>query len=91
MNTPTLHTRRLILRKFNPDDIQALFLILKDEEANRFLPWYPVKTVEEAKKFYQESVDLPRQMNELKQKNKMLEQEILNHGETEQSAGLGFE
>ena len=54
MNTPTLHTRRLILRKFNPDDIQALFLILKDEEANRFLPWYPVKTVEEAKKFYQE-------------------------------------
>lgn len=45
----------------------------------------------ELKKFYQESVDLPRQMNELKQKNKMLEQEILNHGETEQSAGLGFE
>ena len=51
MNTPTLHTRRLMLRKFNPDDIQALFLILKDEEANRFLPWYPAETVEEAKIF----------------------------------------
>lgn len=54
MNTPTLHTQRLILRKFNPDDIQALFIILKDEDVNKFLPWYPAKTVDEAKKFYQE-------------------------------------
>ena len=42
-------------------------------------------------KFYQESTDLPRQMNELKNKNKILEQEVLKHGESEQSSGLGLE
>ena len=34
MNTPTLETERLILRKFTEEDINALFLILKDEEVN---------------------------------------------------------
>lgn len=43
MNTPILETSRLILRKFTERDMEALFLILKDEEANKFLPWYPVK------------------------------------------------
>lgn len=42
-------------------------------------------------KFYQESTDLPRQMDELKNKNEILEQEVLKHGESEQSSGLGFE
>lgn len=46
-NTPTLKTERLILRKFEEKDMEALFQILKDEEANRFLPWYPVKNLEE--------------------------------------------
>lgn len=32
----------------------ALFRILKDEEVNKFLPWYPVKNLEETKKFYEE-------------------------------------
>lgn len=36
MNTPTLETERLILRKFSDNDIEALFLILKDEDVNRF-------------------------------------------------------
>ena len=54
MNTPTLKTERLILRKFTEDDIEALFLILKDEEVNKFLPWYPLKSLEETKKFYEE-------------------------------------
>ena len=31
MNTPTLETERLILRKFTKQDMDALFLILKDE------------------------------------------------------------
>lgn len=31
MNTPTLETERLILRKFTEDDMEALFLILKDD------------------------------------------------------------
>ena len=54
MNTPTLETPRLILRKFTEQDIEALFLILKDEEVNRFLPWYPLKSIDEAKQFYKE-------------------------------------
>lgn len=54
MNTPTLETERLILRKFTQEDTDALFLILKDEEVNKFLPWYPLKNIEETKKFYEE-------------------------------------
>lgn len=54
MNTPALETERLILRKFTERDMEALFLILKDEEVNKFLPWYPVKNMEETKKFYEE-------------------------------------
>lgn len=51
MNTPTLKTTRLILRRFTEKDIKALFLILKDIEVNKFLPWYPLKDIEEAKLF----------------------------------------
>ena len=54
MNTPTLETERLILRKFTEQDLESLFLILQDVEVNRFLPWYPVKTIEETKTFYEE-------------------------------------
>lgn len=32
----------------------AIFLILQDEEINQFLPWYPVKRIEETKMFYEE-------------------------------------
>ena len=34
-------------------DLDALFLILRDKEANRFLPWYPVESLEETKAFYE--------------------------------------
>lgn len=54
MNTPELRTERLILRRFAEADLEALFRILKDEEVNRFLPWYPVKDLEETRKFWQE-------------------------------------
>lgn len=54
MNTPTLETERLILRKFAQEDMEALFLILKDEETNKFLPWFPVKNLDETKKFYED-------------------------------------
>ena len=54
MNTPMLETERLILRKFSEEDLDALFLILKDEEVNKFLPWYPMKSLEETKRFYEE-------------------------------------
>lgn len=41
VNTPALETPRLILRKFTERDIEALFFILKGDEVNKFLPWYP--------------------------------------------------
>ena len=53
-NTPVLETERLILRKFTEEDMNALFLILKDEEANQCQPWYPVKNLEETKSFFEE-------------------------------------
>ena len=40
-NTPTIETERLILRRFTPKDLEALFAILKDPIDNRFLPWFP--------------------------------------------------
>lgn len=54
MNSPTIFTERLILRKFTKDDLEALFLILKDEDVNKFLPWYPMKNLEETQKFFEE-------------------------------------
>ena len=51
-NTPLIKTERLILRKFTEDDIEALFNILKDEEVNTYLPWFPIKNIEETKIFY---------------------------------------
>lgn len=54
MNTPTLETERLILRKFTRNDLEAIYKIYNDCEVNKFLPWFPLKTMEEAKIFYEE-------------------------------------
>lgn len=54
-NTPAIETDRLILRKFTDHDTDALFSIYSDEEVNTYLPWYPLKTLEEAKIFFRES------------------------------------
>ena len=48
MNTPRLETERLVLRRFEPSDLQAFFQIFSDGEVNRFLPWFPVRDLEEA-------------------------------------------
>lgn len=47
-----LETDRLILRKFESSDMEALYLLLKEEEVNTFLPWFPMKSMEETKDFY---------------------------------------
>ncbi len=52
MNTPTLKTERLILRKFTENDLTALYEIYSDKEVNNFLPWFPLTTLEEAREFY---------------------------------------
>lgn len=54
MNTPTLETERLILRKFTENDLKAMYLIYSDKEVNRFLPWFPVKSMEETRKLFEE-------------------------------------
>ena len=51
-----LETPRLTLRKFRPEDLEALFQLLHDKEVNRFLPWFPVETLEEAQAFYRERI-----------------------------------
>ena len=54
MNTPRPETDRLILRKFTEDDLEALYYMHSDEEVNRFLPWFPLRNMEDAKAFYEE-------------------------------------
>ena len=53
-NTPTLYTQRLILRQFTHEDIDAIFTIFKDKKTNTFLPWFPLKSKEEAIHFFNE-------------------------------------
>lgn len=53
-STPTIETERLILRKFTENDVDALFEILSDEDVNTFLPWFPLKNINEAKLFLKE-------------------------------------
>ena len=51
-NTPTLETERLILRKFTENDLNALFSIYSDEKLNTYLPWFPVKSINEVKEYF---------------------------------------
>lgn len=57
MNTPTLKTKRLILRKFTGNDIEALYKIFSGEEVNKFLPWFPLATIEDARAFYKKQFE----------------------------------
>ncbi len=56
-NTPTLLTERLVLRKFTEGDLGALFALLRDEEVNTFLPWFPAETIGDARRFYKERIE----------------------------------
>lgn len=49
-----IETARLILRSFTGDDLDDLYALLRDEEVNRFLPWFPAKSPEDARAFYEE-------------------------------------
>lgn len=50
-NTPTIKTERLILRKFETSDVNALFEILSEKETNIYLPWFILKSKNEAVDF----------------------------------------
>ena len=45
MNSNIFETKRLILRKFQTNDMESLYKILKDEEVNIFLPWFPAQSI----------------------------------------------
>ncbi|CVI67562.1 hypothetical protein NDGK_00914 [Clostridiales bacterium CHKCI001] len=53
-NTPTLQTERLILRKFTKDDLEALFTIYSNKDVNTYLRWFPLKSIAEAKTFFEQ-------------------------------------
>ena len=53
MNTPELETERLRLRRFTAEDAAAILAIFGDVEANTFLPWFPLKSLEEARQLFE--------------------------------------
>ena len=55
-NTPQIETKRLILRKLKMADAEDLFQVLSDREVNRFLPWFPHKSIAETKAFLESDV-----------------------------------
>lgn len=44
--------QNIIIRNFNLNDIESIFNIYKDEQVNKYLPWYPVKSLKEAKTIF---------------------------------------
>ncbi|WP_242551059.1 hypothetical protein IGJ55_002354 [Enterococcus sp. AZ170] len=55
-----IETKRLAIRKIRETEVNmiALYKILSDETVNKYLPWYPVKNIEETKKFYKAKINL---------------------------------
>ena len=53
LNTPTIETERLLLRRFRPEDIPALFSIYSDREVNTYLPWRPLASCQEAERLFE--------------------------------------
>jgi|SRR5690625_210279 len=53
-----LKTNRLILREFKPtkQDYQAILSIMSDENVNKYLPWFPLKSINDAKEFYNKRI-----------------------------------
>ena len=48
-----METDRLVLRRFRENDMKAIFQLFSDKETNTFLPWYPVKNMDEAERFFE--------------------------------------
>lgn len=58
-----IETKRLLLRNFQEEDCFALHELLKDEEVNTYLPWWPSTSLEDTKKFLEAKVYLEYQRN----------------------------
>lgn len=53
LNTPAIETERLLLRRFRPEDIPALFSIYGDREVNTYLPWRPLASCQETERLFE--------------------------------------
>lgn len=52
-NTPRIETERLILRRFEPGDVEAVYRIYSDPMVLTFVPVLPLANLDEAKAFLQ--------------------------------------
>lgn len=50
-NTPQLETERVILRKFDLNDLDDVFTLYSDRTVNEFLPWFPHDSIEKTQNF----------------------------------------
>ncbi len=48
VNSPTIYTNRLILRKFTLDDLPYYHKIMSCKVTNKYLPWFPTKSEQDA-------------------------------------------
>jgi Acetyltransferases, including N-acetylases of ribosomal proteins len=79
----TIETQRLILRKYTIDDAEAFLEFMSDEETNTFLPWLPLNTIADSKKFLEERFLLPyRYAVCLKSDNKPIGYVCVSDGES---------
>ena len=54
MENKEIVTKRLLLRKLQKEDCGFFYKLLSNQEVNRFLPWFPVKSMEETEQFLKE-------------------------------------
>lgn len=54
MESKEIVTKRLLLRKLQKEDCGFFHKLLSDQEVNRFLPWFPVKSMGETEQFLKE-------------------------------------
>ncbi len=52
MDTPAIHSQRLLMRAMQPNDAETILAYRSDVEANRYQSWHP-KTLEEVHQFIQ--------------------------------------
>lgn len=50
-NTPQIETERVILRKFNTNDLDDMAVLYSDKEVNKYLPWFPHASRDETEQF----------------------------------------
>lgn len=56
MGNMRIETDRLILRRFEENDMKAIYLLFSDKEVNTFLPMYPLKDMEETRAFFEQKL-----------------------------------